>query len=88
MIHILEAGGNALLWCYMLILILVHEWVSVAGRTFCASPGHKSMILAGAAAGEEVIIHTFGAMDVSMLTLQAFLTCMEHLFWILFLLLA
>ena len=37
------------------------------------------MILAGAAAGKEVIIHTFGAMDVGMLMLLAFLTCREHL---------
>ena len=50
-----------------------------------ASPGQMSVILAGAAAGEEVIIHTFGAMDVGMLTLLAFLTWREHLFWILFL---
>ena len=50
-----------------------------------ASPRQMSVILAGAAAGEEVIIHTFGAMYVGMLTLLAFLTCREHLFWILFL---
>ena len=49
-----------------------------------ASSGQMSVILAGAAAGEEVIIHTFGVMDVGMLMLLAFLTCREHLFWILF----
>ena len=47
-----------------------------------ASPGQMSVIPAGAAAGEEVIIHTLGVMEVGML---AFLTCKEHLFWILFL---
>ena len=47
-----------------------------------------SVILAGTAAGEEVIIHTFEAMDVNMLTPLAFLTCREHLHWILFLSLA
>ena len=54
-------------------------------RTLNSSLGHMSMILGGAAGGEEVIIHTFGAMDVGMLMLLAFLTCREHLFWILFL---
>ena len=38
-------------------------------RTLGACPGHMSVILAGAAAGEEVISHTVGAMDVGMLTL-------------------
>ena len=47
-----------------------------------------SLILASATAGEEVIIHTFGAMDVGMLTLSAFLTWKEHIFWILLLSLA
>ena len=53
-----------------------------------ASPGQMSVILAGTAAGEKVIIHTFGAMDVGMLMLLAFLICREHLFWILSLFLA
>ena len=57
-------------------------------RTLDASPGHMSVIPAGAAAGEEIIIRTFGAMDVGMLMLLAFLTCREHPFWILFLSLA
>ena len=56
--------------------------------TLGASPGHMSVTLAGAAAGEEVIIHIFVAMGVGTLTLLAFLTCREHLFWILFLSLA
>ena len=47
-----------------------------------ASPGQISVILTGTAAHVEVIIHTFGAMDVGMLMLLAFLTCREHLFWI------
>ena len=34
-----------------------------------ASPGQMSVIPAGTAAGEEVIIHTFEAMDVDMLML-------------------
>ena len=50
-----------------------------------ASPGQMSMILASAVAGEEVIIHSFRAMSVGILTLLAFLTWSEHLFWILFL---
>ena len=54
-------------------------------RTLDASPGHMNMILAGAVAGKEVIICKFGAIDVGMLMLLAFLTCREHLFWILFL---
>ena len=41
--------------------------------------------LAGAVAGKEVIIHTFKALGVGILTLLAFLTCKEHLYWILFL---
>ena len=37
-------------------------WMGVCGMvTLSASPGQMSVILAGAAAGEEVIIHTFGA---------------------------
>ena len=54
-------------------------------RTLGVSPGQMSMILTGAVAGEEVIIHTFIAMDVSMLMLLNFLTLREHLLWILFL---
>ena len=44
-----------------------------------AVPGHMSVSLAGTTAGEEVIIHTFGAMDVGMLMLLTFLICREHL---------
>ena len=47
-----------------------------------------SVIPAGTAADEEVIIHSFGAMDVGMLMLLAFLICREHLLWILSLSLA
>ena len=54
-------------------------------RTLDASQGQMSMTLAGAAASEEVIIHTFWAMGVGILTLLVFWTCREHLFWILFL---
>ena len=53
--------------------------------TLDASPGQMNMIPAGAAAGEEVIIHAFGAMDVGMIMLLAIMICREHLFWILFL---
>ena len=56
-------------------------WIGICGEiTLGASPGQMRVILAGAAAGEEVIIHTFGAMDVGMLMLLGFLTCREHLF--------
>ena len=58
-------------------------------RGFCgvivlsASLEQMSVFLEGTAIVGEVIIQTFGAMDVSMLTLLAFLICREHLFWIL-----
>ena len=45
-----------------------------------ASPGQMSVIPAVTAAGEDVMIHTLGALDVVMLMLLAFLTCREHLF--------
>ena len=45
-----------------------------------ASPGQMSVIPDGTAVEGEVIIHTFGAIDVGMLTLLAFLICSEHLF--------
>ena len=53
-----------------------------------ASPGQMSVILEGTAVVGEVIIQTFGAMDVCMLTLLAFLICREHLLWMLSLSLA
>ena len=53
-----------------------------------ASSGQMSVILAGTAAGEEVIIHTFGTMDVGLLMLLTLLICREHLFCILSLSLA
>ena len=53
-----------------------------------ASPGQMSVIPEGTAVVDEVIIQTFGAMDVGMLMLLAFLICREHLLWILSLSLA
>ena len=53
-----------------------------------ASPGQMSVIPDGTAAVGEVINQTFGAIDVSMLILLAFLICSEHLFWMLALSLA
>ena len=44
-----------------------------------ASPGQMSVILEGTAVVDEVLIQTFGAMDVGMLMLLAFFTCREHL---------
>ena len=56
-------------------------WMGVCGMTdLGASPGQMSVIPDGTAAVGEVIVHTFGAIDVSMLTLMAFLICSEHLF--------
>ena len=48
-----------------------------------AFPQQMSVIPEGVADVGEVIIQTFGAMDVGMLTLIASLICSEHLFWIL-----
>ena len=63
--------------------------MGVCGMTdLGASPGQMSVILEGTAAVGEVIIQTFGAVDVGMLMLLAFLICREHLFWILSLSLA
>ena len=45
-----------------------------------ASSGHMSIIPVDTAAGAEVSIHSFGAIDVWMLTLLAFPICSEHLF--------
>ena len=53
-----------------------------------ASSGQMSVIPEGTAVGGEVIIQTFGAMDISMQMLLAFLICREHLLWILSLSLA
>ena len=53
-----------------------------------ASPGQMNMIPEGTAVVDEVIIQTFGAMDVGMLPLLAFLIHREHLLWILSLSLA
>ena len=48
-----------------------------------ASLGQMSVILVGTTVVGEVIIQIFGAMDVGMLMLLAFLICREHLFRIL-----
>ena len=53
-----------------------------------ASPEQMRVIPPGSTAGEEVIIQTFGAMDVGVLMLLVFLICRENLFWILSLSLA
>ena len=45
-----------------------------------AAPGQTSVIPDGTAVTGEVIIQTFGAIDVGMLTILAFLICSEHLF--------
>ena len=44
-----------------------------------ASSGQMSIIPVDTAEGTEVSIHTFGAIDVGMLTLLVFLICSEHL---------
>ena len=52
-------------------------WMGVCGMTdLGASPGQLSVIPKGTAVIGKVIIQTFGAMDVGMLTLLAFLICM------------
>ena len=45
-----------------------------------ASPGQMSVIPDGTAVVGEVILQTFGAIDVGMLTLLAVLICSEHVF--------
>ena len=44
-----------------------------------ASSGQMSVIPIDTAEGTEVSIHTFGAIDVGILTLSVFLICSEHL---------
>ena len=64
-------------------------WMGVCCVTdLGASPGQMSVILEDAAVVGEVIIQTFGAMDVGMIMLLTFLICREHPFWILSLSLA
>ena len=64
-------------------------WMGVCGVTdLGASPGQMGVIPDGTVAVGEVIIQTFGAIDVGMLTLLAFQICSEHLFWMLALSLA
>ena len=64
-------------------------WKGGCGMTdLGASPGQMGVIPDGTAAVGEVIIQIFGAIDVSMLKLLAFLICSEHHFWMLVLSLA
>ena len=64
-------------------------WMGVCGvKDLGASPGQMGVIPEGTTVVGEVIIQTFGAMDVGMLTLLAFLICREHLLWMLSLSLA
>ena len=59
-------------------------WMGVCGMSdLDASPGQMSVIPDDTAVIGEVIIQTFGAIGVSMLTILAFLICSEHLLWIL-----
>ena len=63
--------------------------MGVCGMTdLGASPEQISVIPGDTAAVSEVIIQTFGAIDVGMLMLLVFLICSEHLFWMLALSLA
>ena len=48
-----------------------------------ASPGQMSVIPEGTTIVGDIIIHTFGAIDVGRLTLLAFPIHRENLFWIL-----
>ena len=74
---------NAVKWCCMLVVVEVHGWVSMVWTDLGAFPGQMSVIPEGTAVVGKVIIQTFGAMDVGMLMLLAFLICREHHFWIL-----
>ena len=63
--------------------------MGVYGMTYLGvSQGQMSLIPDGTAAVGEVIIQTFGAIDIGMLTVLAFLICKEHCFWMLALSLA
>ena len=58
--------------------------MAVCGMTdLGVSSGQMSVIPDGTAAVGEVIIQTFGVIDISMLILLAFLICSEQLFWML-----
>ena len=78
------AGKNAGMWHCTLVVGGKYMYGCLQGMIVLSVllQGQMSVILAGTAAGVEVIIPTFGAMDVGMLTLLALLTCREHLFWI------
>ena len=55
-------------------------WMCVCGVTDQgASPGQMSVILEGTAVVGVVIMQTFGAMDVGILMLLAFMICRKHL---------
>ena len=63
----LQAGGNQ------------RTWIGVCGmRDLGASPGQMSGFPDDTAVGGEVIIQTFGVIDIGMLTLLAFLMCSKH----------
>ena len=63
--------------------------MGVCGVTYLGvSPGQMCVTPEGTAVVGEIIIQRFGAMDVSMLMMLAFLICREHLFRILSLSLA
>ena len=56
-------------------------WMGVCGMMdLGAVPWQMSIIPDDTAAGGEVVTQIFGAIDVGMLTLVAFLICSEHLF--------
>ena len=63
--------------------------MGVCGMTdLGTSPGQMSVIPDGTAVVAEVNIQPFGAIDVGMLILLAFLICSEHILWMLALFLA
>ena len=55
-------------------------WIGVCGMMdLGAFSGKMSIIPDDNAVGGEVIIQTFGAIEISILTLMGFLICSEHL---------
>ena len=73
----LQTGGNQRTWMGVCILM-----------NLGASSRQMSIIPVDTVAGAEVNVQTFGAIDVGMLTLLAFLICSEHPFLMLALSLA
>ena len=69
------------MWHCMLVVIKVCGVPSVIDLG--ASPGQMSVIPDFTTANGEVIIQTFGPIEVGMLAPLAFLICSEHLFWML-----